>query len=76
MFVGGLDALKTTTYFTTQRKYAQHNNFKEDMPKIKYKPTYKGAIRFGWFACLFLVFHSKEKESALNLNVKGKPNRF
>lgn len=49
MFVGGLDALKTTTYFTTQHKYAQHNNFKEDPSKIKYKPTYKGAISLFFF---------------------------
>lgn len=33
MFVGGFDTLKATTYFTTQHKYAQHNDFKEDAPK-------------------------------------------
>lgn len=60
MFVGGLDALKTTTYFTTQHKYAQHNNFKEDPSKIKYKPTYKGAIS------LFFFFF-KGKKSQLSM---------
>lgn len=51
MFVGGLDALRATTFFTAQHKYAEHNYFQEDMPKRKYKLTYKGVIRFGlgWF---------------------------
>lgn len=53
MFVGGLDALRATTYFTTQHKYAQHNYFQEDMPKRKYKLTYKGVIRFGLGWCFF-----------------------
>lgn len=58
MFVGGLDALRVTTYFTTQHKYAQHNYSQEDMPKRKYKLTYKGVIRLG---LVWMFFFLKEK---------------
>lgn len=66
MFVGGLDALRATTYFTTtQHKYAQHNYFQEDMPKRKYKLTYKGVIRFGLGLVFF--FFLKEKKCSLSI---------
>lgn len=63
MFVGGLDALRATTYFTTQHKYAQHNYFQEDMPKRKYKLTYKGVIRFG----LLWVYFLEGKKCSLSI---------
>jgi len=46
VFVSSSDALKTTTNFITRHKYAQHHNFKDYLPKIKYKPAYKRAISF------------------------------
>lgn len=74
MFVGGSDALKATTYFTSPHRYAQHRNFTEDLPKIKHKLIYKGAIRLVWVCWLF--FFIWREESALSLNVTGKAKRF
>lgn len=75
MFVGGSDALKATTYFTIPHGYAQHRNFTEDLPKIKHKLAYKGAIRLVW-VCWLVFFFIWREESALSLNVTGKAKRF